>query len=159
MAFTTAMDRRPFEIIAECEMTGFPTGADIGRLRERIESARRSQPGVVRALVNPPPIYKERRYVLLTRFVVWAVDGVRAVQAVAELLQDAAIACRTVLPSGRALTDAEVPPLPKSEESGPATKRPRMRATSRSTRTRGNKQQPVSRKRGRTPRQPRRTER
>jgi len=74
------MDGKPFEILAECEMPAFPTGADIARVMDQIESARRSRPEVVRTTVNPPAIYRERRYVLPTRLVVWAEDAAGALR-------------------------------------------------------------------------------
>uniref|UniRef100_A0A7C3APP3 Uncharacterized protein n=1 Tax=Thermorudis sp. TaxID=1969470 RepID=A0A7C3APP3_9BACT len=104
------MGSKPFEIVAECELPGLPAGADITRISEKIEQARRARPDVARAVVNPPAVYKEKRYVLQTRLVVWAEDASRALQAAQELLADAGLVCRTILPSARALTAAEVPP-------------------------------------------------
>lgn len=104
------MDRKPFEIVAECELPAFPTGADITRVSEQIEAARRSRPNVVQAAVNPPAIYKQKRYVLQTRLVVWAEDTTRALQAAQDLLAETAFPCRTALPSSRALVEADVPP-------------------------------------------------
>src|SRR5574341_2252986 len=114
------MDRRPFEIVAECMIARFPTGADIGQIREQIESARASRPEVVRAAVNPPAIYRGTQYVLQTRFVAWAEDNAGAIQAVEGLMQDAGVPCRSVLPSGRALSDADVPPPPQVGKPGRA---------------------------------------
>ena len=108
------MTRKPFEIIAECVMAGLPTGADIGRIREQIETARRSKPEVVRAAVNPPAIHRDIQYVLQTRFVVWAEDNARAVQVVEGLMLDAGVSYQSVLPSGRAMAEADVPPPPKT---------------------------------------------
>ena len=108
------MTRKPFEIVAECVMAGFPTGADIGRIREQIETARRSKPEVVRAAVNPPAIHRDIQYVLQTRFVVWAEDNARAVQVVEGLMLDAGVSYQSVLPSGRAMAEADVPPPPKT---------------------------------------------
>lgn len=104
------VERRPFEIVAECEMAGFPSGADVDRVRERIQEAQHSWPAIVRAAVNPPAVFKDRRYVLQARFVVWAENGGAATQAVEGLLAGAGVQCRTVLPSGRALTEGETPP-------------------------------------------------
>lgn len=125
------MNRKPFEIAAECEMAGFPTGADIARLGEHIETARRSRPDVVQATMNPPAVYRERRYVLQTRFVVWAEDGARAIRTVEGLLKDARVPCRTVHPSGRALTGTEVPPRPEPAEPRRAAASPRAPAARR----------------------------
>ena len=108
------MTRKPFEIVAECLMAGLPTGADIGRIREQIETARRSKPEVVRAAVNPPAIHRDIQYVLQTRFVVWAEDNARAVQVVEGLMLDAGVSYQSVLPSGRAMAEADVPPPPKT---------------------------------------------
>jgi hypothetical protein len=113
------VERRPFEIVAECEMAGFPSGVDVDRIRERIQEAQRSWPAIVRAAVNPPAVFKDRRYVLQARFVVWAEDGSAATQAVEGLLAGAEVRWRTVLPSGRALTEAEAPP-PAEETAGQA---------------------------------------
>ena len=108
------MTRKPFEIVAECVMAGLPTGADIGRIREQIETARRSKPEVVRAAVNPPAIHRDIQYVLQTRFVVWAEGNTRAVQVVEGLMLDAGVSYQSVLPSGRAMAEADVPPPPKT---------------------------------------------
>lgn len=133
------MGRKSFEIIAECEMGAFPTSADIVRVGEQIEMARHTRPEVVRATVNPPAIYREKRYTLQTRFVVWATDGAGATQAVEGLLKKAGVPCRIVLPSGRALTEAEVPPPPVPEKPKPTAgmrtaetrRRPRKRQTAK----------------------------
>ncbi len=109
------MDPKPFEIVAECELVGLPSGTDIGRISEQIEKARRSRPEVVRAMTNPPAVYRSRGYVLQTRFVVWAEDAPHAMDAVGGLLQDAEVPCRTIVPTGRALPEAEVP-SPRTEE-------------------------------------------
>ncbi len=136
------MDRRPFEIVADCTMAGLPTGADIGRIREQIETARRSRPEVVRAAVNPPAIYRGTQYVLQTRFVVWAEDNALAIHAVEGLMQDAGVPCRSVLPSGRALSEADVPPLPQAGKPG---------RTASTRRTPGPKPRPQTSKIRRTP--------
>jgi len=125
------MDGKPFEILAECEMPAFPTGADIARVMDQIESARRSRPEVVRTTVNPPAIYRERRYVLPTRLVVWAEDAAGALRAAAEVLANAGLLCRTILPSSRAVGDAEAPPPPEPVPPGRLTARRRAPATGR----------------------------
>ena len=127
------MTRKPFEIIAECVMPGLPTGADIGRIREQIETARSSRPEIVRAAVNPPAIHRDTRYVLQTRFVVWAEDNAHAAQVVEGLMLDAGVSHESVLPSGRALTEAEVPPLPKTAKPKrvASTRRPRTKKSRR----------------------------
>lgn len=131
------MAPKPFEIVAECQMVGLPTGADIGRIREQIEGARRSWPAIVRAAVNPPAIYRDMQYVLPTRFVVWAEDGARATQAVEELMKGAGVSCGTVLPSGKALTEADVPPQPRPRKTGPTTSGIRKSAAKRRPRKAG----------------------
>jgi hypothetical protein len=103
------MDRKAFEIIAECEMAAFPTTADISKLGEQIETARRSRPEIVQATVKPPATYREKQYRLPTGFVVWAKEVAAAVQAVEGLLKKAGVPCRVVLPSGRALAEADLP--------------------------------------------------
>ena len=129
------MTRKPFEIVAECVMAGLPTGADIGRIREQIETARRSKPEVVRAAVNPPAIHRDTHYVLQTRFVVWAEDNARAVQVVEALMRDAEVSYQSVFPSGRALAEADVPPPPKTGKPRRAASRRRTPATKRPSRT------------------------
>jgi hypothetical protein len=119
--------RKPFEIVAECEMTGFPMAADIERIGARIEKARRARPDVVRAAVSSPAIYRDRLYVLDTRFLVWAEDGAGASRAVGELLKAAGVPCRTVVPSGRALAEAEVSPPAKAAKPASAPKRAKPR--------------------------------
>jgi hypothetical protein len=109
------MDRKPFEIIAECDIAAFPTTAEISRLGEQIETARRAWAEIVRATVKPPATYREKHYRLPTGFVVWAEDGAGAMQAVESLLKQAGVLCRIVLPSGRTLVEAEVP-LPTAPE-------------------------------------------
>jgi hypothetical protein len=119
--------RKPFEIVAECEMTGFPAAADIERVGAQIEKARRSRPDVVRAAVSSPAVYRDRQYVLDTRFVVWADDGAGAARAVGELLKAAGVPCRTVVPSGRALTEADVSTPAKAAPSASAPRRAKPR--------------------------------
>ena len=116
------MERKPFEIVAECEIAGFPTGADIERVTGQIEKARHSRPGVVQVTVSPPAIFRETRYVLQTRFTVWAEDGVSATQVVVGLLRDARVPCGTVIPSGRALTASSIPSPPKMVKPAPPAK-------------------------------------
>lgn len=113
------MGRKPVEIIAGCELPAFPTAADITHVQNRIEAARRSRSDVVSATVVPPAIYRDKRYVLETKLVVWAGNASRAVEMAKELLAHAGLSCRTVLPSGRALIAAEVPPPSEPEVSGP----------------------------------------
>jgi hypothetical protein len=103
------VDRRPFEIAAQCRMVGFPMGADISRLSEQIDKARAARPEVVRVAVVPPAVYRDGQYALQARFVVWARDGAGAVGAVEDLLGDAAVPYASVMPSGRALGSHEAP--------------------------------------------------
>src|SRR5207247_8520122 len=107
------MTRKPFEIVAECVMAGLPTGADIGRIREQIETARRSKPEVVRAAVNPPAIHRDIQYALQTRFVVWAEDNARAVQVVEGLMLDAGASYQSLFPYRRARATAAVQSSPQ----------------------------------------------
>jgi hypothetical protein len=106
------VERKPFEIVAECGMVGFPVASDIERISAEIEKARRGIPGIVRAAVVPPAIYREKQYVLQARFLVWANDGADASRAVEGLLDAAAIPCQAVAPTGRALGPRDVPPAP-----------------------------------------------
>ena len=136
------MDRKPFEIVAECEMPGFPTAADITRVSEHIEAARRVRSDVVRATVNPLAIYRERRYVLQAKLITWAEDVSRAVQIVQELLADAGLPRRTVLPSSRSLNEAEISPPSEPARSGRLTARGGTAAARRAPGTRPGKSHP-----------------
>ena len=107
------MDRRPFEIIAECELAGFPTSEDVDRITGLIAAARKSQPEIVRAAVTPPAVFRGRHYVLESRLIVWAEDSAGALKVAKALMKEAGVRCRAVLPSGRAMAQAEVPPMPK----------------------------------------------
>jgi hypothetical protein len=102
------MDRKPFEIVAECEMPRFPTAADVTRVSEQIAAARRARPDIVQAAVTPPAIYRAGRYVLQARLITWAEDVSRAVQAAQGLLADAGLPCRAALPSSRSLVELEI---------------------------------------------------
>jgi hypothetical protein len=147
------MARKPFEIAAECTMPGFPTGADVTRVSEQIETARRARPDVVRATVNPPAIYRDRSYVLQTKFIVWADDASRALQAAKDLLADTGLPCRAVLPSSRALLEGEAAPPPVPAPPGRSKAAGRRRTAKRGSRTSTVKARPrtVKRKaRGRT---------
>lgn len=103
------MGLKPFEVAAECAMAGLPTGMDIARVSEELEKARRRAPGIVRATVQAPAVFRDRAYVLDSRFVVWADDGDGAVEAVGNLLHGASITHRNMHLSGRALAEADVP--------------------------------------------------
>lgn len=103
------MGLKPFEVTAECAMAGLPTGTDIARVSEKLEKARRRASGIVRATVQAPAVFRDRTYVLDSRFVVWADDGDGAVKAVGNLLQGASITHRNMHLSGRALAEADVP--------------------------------------------------
>lgn len=141
-SWRTAMDRKPFEIVAECEMPVFPTAADITRASERIETARRGRSDVVRVTVNPPAIYRERRYVLQAKLITWAEDVSRAVQSAQKLLAEAGLSCRTVLPSSRSLIAAEVPPPSEPARSRRLIPRGGATAARRASRTRAGKSRP-----------------
>lgn len=136
------MDRKPFEVVAECEMPVFPTAADVTRVSERIETARRGRADIVRATVNPPAIYRERRYVLQAKFITWAEDVSRAVQTTQELLAEAGLPCRTVLPSSRSLTTADVPPPSAAARSRRPSPRGRATTVRRTSKTRAGKSRP-----------------
>ncbi|MDR7417431.1 MAG: hypothetical protein QN178_00810 [Armatimonadota bacterium] len=118
------MSRKPFEIVAECEMAGFPSGADIERLMARLDQARSGQPDVVKATVTPPAVYRDGRYVLDARFLVWADDATGATNAVEEVLRAAEVTCRFVTPSGRALAESEVPKPRASRAAAAKSARP-----------------------------------
>lgn len=128
-------------------MAGFPSGVEIERVRQVLDQARGAKPEVVRAMITPPAIYRDGRYVLDARFLVWADDPSSATGLVEEVLAGAGVACRLVVPSGRSLSDTEVPrpraaarpaktkakAKPKTARRKPAAK-PR-RAPARRTRT------------------------
>jgi hypothetical protein len=124
---------KPFEVIAECAMAGFPTNADITRITEQIERARRRDAAIARAGVQTPAVYKDRAYTLVTRFLVWAPDGPRAMDTVGNLLQGAGIHCRGMHLSGRALVDADLVPAaaPAAPRAG-AVKKSAAKAAGRS---------------------------
>ncbi|MBI3997383.1 MAG: hypothetical protein HY355_00010 [Armatimonadetes bacterium] len=103
------MAQKPFEVVAECTLSGLPTSADIARISGALEQARRRAPGVVRAVVQPPARFKEATYVLEARFIAWAGEGEAAQQAVSSLLEGAGVSCRTLHLSGRALNETDVP--------------------------------------------------
>jgi hypothetical protein len=100
-------------------MAGFPSGVEIERVGQVIDQARSAKPEVVRATIAPPAIYRDGRYVLDARFIVWADDPAGATGLVEDLLAGAGIACRLVVPSGRSLGDTEVP-RPRAARSGKA---------------------------------------
>jgi len=102
------VSEKAFEVVAECAMAGLPTGADVNRVMERIERARRRNAAIAHVSVQSPAVYKDRAYTLITRFLVWAGDGPRAMDAVGSLLQGAGIHSRGMHLSGRALVDADL---------------------------------------------------
>jgi|GEM_PF-3819168 len=136
------MTRRPFEIIAECEMRGFPAGTDIARLAERLEQARRTTPDIVRATVNPPAVYRKNSYILEARLVVWADDASRAVETAKGLVASSGVPCRSVLPSARVLTPTEVPLPSGAGGTRRVSAGDRAPATKRASRTRRGRPRP-----------------
>jgi hypothetical protein len=108
--------RRPYEIMADCELAGFPTSGDVGRVGESLERARRAHTQVVRATVVPPAAFRDGRYILQTRFLVWAEDASAATRAVERVLAEAGLSSRVVLPTGRALSETDLPPAPEAQE-------------------------------------------
>jgi len=132
------VSEKVFEVVAECAMAGLPTGADVNRVMERIERARRRNAAIAHTSVQSPAVYKDRAYTLITRFLVWAGDGARAMDAVGSLLQGAGIHSRGMHLSGRALVDAD---LRSSPAGAPA-------AASRAARS---DRRPASRKRAMRP--------
>jgi hypothetical protein len=120
--------QKPFEIIAECMMESLPASADVVSLSERIEAERRKHPGVVRATVQTPAVFRDRGYVLETRFLVWADDGPAAQRVVEDLVAACGVACRGVHLSGRALTETDAP---KPAAAGAKTSAPAPRTAAR----------------------------
>ncbi len=118
------MGQKPFEVAAEVAMPGLPAGTDIERVSEQLEHARRRSREVVRTAVQTPAMFKDRSYVLETRFVVWAEDGEQAVEAVGVLLEGARIPHRSMHLSGRALGEADTP----RPSAAPASARPQRPA-------------------------------
>ncbi|MDQ7843554.1 MAG: hypothetical protein QN141_10510 [Armatimonadota bacterium] len=127
------MTRRPFEIIAECELPRFPAQKEITRIGDQLEQARRARPEIVRVTVTPPAVFRKNRYILEARAVVWAEDVPGAVRSVEGLVAAAGVPCLTVLPSGRALSTAEVPPPPETVAAGGNTGRRRGSPTGRTS--------------------------
>lgn len=130
------MARRPFEIVAECELPRFPAEREITRIGEQLEQARRTRPEIVRVTVTPPAVFRKNRYVLEARAVVWAEDVPGAVRSVEGLVAAAGVPCLTVLPSGRALSAAEVPPPAETVAAGTNAGRGRDSPTRRASRER-----------------------
>jgi hypothetical protein len=119
------VELKPYEVVAQCEIAGFPTAADVERMAAGIEKTRGSRPEVVRGAVVPPAIYRDRRYILDGRFVVWAADAQAACSAVEDLLNAAGIVCRSAIPSGRALAAIDIPqPRAATSARKAATARP-----------------------------------
>jgi hypothetical protein len=117
------MDQKLFEVAAECAMQGLPSGGDIERVAGRLEQGRHRAPGIVRAAVQGPAAFKDRTYVLESRFVVRAQDGEGALRAVEHLLDGANITHRGLHLSGRALSEADAPPAleaPRTSREGRA---------------------------------------
>jgi len=132
--------QKPFEVIAECVMESLPASADVVNLSERIEAERRKHPGIVRATVQTPAIFRDRKYVLETRCLVWADDGASAERMVQTLVAACGVACRGVYQSGRALAEADVPrPAATEAKAGAATEETTARrsAARRTRRTQG----------------------
>lgn len=129
--------RRPYEIMADCELSGFPTTADVARIGEALERARRAHAEVVRATVVPPAAFRDGRYVLQARFHVWAEDVSAATRAVERVVAEAGLSSRAVLPTGRALSEADLPPAPEARE--PAAGRGATRSAAPAARKRQSK--------------------
>lgn len=148
---------RPFEIVAECVMSGLPDSADIARFGARLEQLHRQEPAVVRATIHPPARFRDRGYVLEARFLVWGEDGDAATGTIERLLQQAEIPCRGVHLSGRAITEADVPPPggrpAASARSAPAAE-PRQPRQARGAKPRQPRQAPTPKTREPRPAQP-----
>jgi len=136
------MSRRPFEIIAECELPRFPVEREITRIAEQLEQARHARPDIVRITVSPPAVFRKNRYILEARVVVWAEDVPGAVQNVEGLVAGAGVPCLTVLPSGRALSAADVPPPAEAAAAGGTAGRRRTSPTKRTSRKRRGRPRP-----------------
>jgi hypothetical protein len=128
------VELKPYEVIAQCEVASFPALADIERMAASIEKTREAHPEVVRGTVVPPAIYRDRRYVLDGRFLVWAASAEKASDAVVSLLRAAGITCRSAIPSGRALSAADVPQPRAAKPSAPARTAAPQRGTARRAR-------------------------
>lgn len=118
------MASKPFEIVAECEITQLPMESDFARLGERLEATRRRHPGIVSSAVTPQGVLRGVQYLVTARFVAWAEDSAKAMNAVEALIGDSGFGYRNVLPSGRSLSGGEAPPLrtaaPKPAATAPA---------------------------------------
>jgi hypothetical protein len=128
------VELKPFEIVVQCEIARFPSAVDIERMAAAIEESRGTHHEIVRGTVVPPAVYRDRRYILDGRFLVWAADSAAASASVENLLRAAGITCRSAIPSGRALSAADVPQPRAAKPSAPARTAAPRRGTARGAR-------------------------
>lgn len=100
---------KPYEVIAKCTMVGLPAASDIVAVGERLEKARRHAHGVVRAVPQPPAVFRDGGYVVEARIVTWADDGEAALRAAEGLFEAAKVLCAELYLSGRTLSEADAP--------------------------------------------------
>jgi hypothetical protein len=100
---------KPYEVIAKCTMVGLPAASDIVAVGERLEKARRHAHGVVRAVAQPPAVFRDGGYVVEARIVTWADDGDAALRAAEGLFEAAKVVCADLYLSGRTLSEADAP--------------------------------------------------
>lgn len=116
------MAAKPYEVIAKCTMVGLPAASDIVAVGERLEKARRHAHGVVRAVAQPPAVFRDGGYVVEARIVTWADDGEAALRAAEGLFEAAKVLCAELYLSGRALSEADAPRPVAPRASGPASR-------------------------------------
>lgn len=100
---------KPYEVIAKCTMVGLPAASDIAAVGDRLEKARRQVQGVVRAMPQPPAVYRDGGYVVEARVVTWADDAEGAVRSARRLFEAAQVALTDLYPSGRVLSETDTP--------------------------------------------------
>ena len=116
------MAAKPYEVIAKCTMVGLPAASDIVAVAERLEKARRHAHGVVRAVAQPPAVYRDGGYVVEARVVTWADDGEAALRAAEGLFEAAKVVCAELYLSGRTLSEADAPRPAAARKPAPAAK-------------------------------------
>jgi len=118
---------KPYEVIAKCTMVGLPAASDIMAVGERLEKARRHAHGVVRAVAQPPAVFRDGGYVVEARIVTWADDGEAALRSAEGLFEAAKVLCAELYLSGRTLSEADAPrpvavPTSAARKPAPAAK-------------------------------------
>ena len=116
------MAAKPYEVIAQCTIVGLPSASDIVAVGERLEKARRQADGVVRAVPQPPAVFRDGGYVVEARIVAWADNGEAALRAAERLFETAHVLCAELYLSGRALSEADAPRPTAARKAAPPAK-------------------------------------